>query len=80
MHDRTHALANLAQWSRTHRDCPSSVLADAYALAGDSSHTFRYLEAALAERDPGLLSVKWDAEYDAIRRDPRYRQIAARLP
>ena len=28
-------------------------------MAGDPKRTFEYLSAAAAERDPGLISVKW---------------------
>jgi len=75
MRDRAHALRDLEDFRRTHPECPADLLAAAYAMAGDPARAFDFLRAALSERDPGLISVKWDPEYEAIRRDPRYGEL-----
>ena len=75
MSDRVHAARNLEDWRRTHSDCTATTLAYAYAMTGDSSRALQYLQSAFAERDPGLISIKWDAEFDAVRRDARFTAI-----
>ncbi|HUB77561.1 MAG TPA: hypothetical protein VMB03_02135 [Bryobacteraceae bacterium] len=75
MHDRAHALRNVEDFRRAHTECPAALLATAYAMAGDANRTFDFLRAALSDRDPGLISVKWDPEFAAIRRDARFAEI-----
>ncbi|MGH9640337.1 MAG: tetratricopeptide repeat protein, partial [Bryobacteraceae bacterium] len=37
-----------------------------YAAADDKKDCFRYLERAFADRDPDLISLRWDPVYDTI--------------
>ena len=44
-----------------------------------SSASLGYLNEAVAERDPNLISLPFDAAFDPVRGDPRYAAILARI-
>ena len=46
--------------------------ARAYAQLDDPERAFSYMEEALTERSPGLVFLKVDRAWDAIRADPRF--------
>jgi TolB-like protein/aminoglycoside phosphotransferase (APT) family kinase protein len=46
--------------------------ARAYAQLGDTEQAFKYLEAAFADRSPGLVFLKVDRAWDRIRDDARF--------
>jgi eukaryotic-like serine/threonine-protein kinase len=46
--------------------------ARAYAQLGDKEQTFKYLDAAFADRSPGLVFLKVDRAWDLVRSDPRF--------
>ena len=46
--------------------------ARAYARLGGRNEVFEYLESAFADRDPGLVFLKVDHAWDAVRDDPRF--------
>jgi len=46
--------------------------ARAYAQLGETELTFKYLAAAFVDRSPGLVFLKVDRAWDAVRRDPRF--------
>jgi TolB-like protein/DNA-binding winged helix-turn-helix (wHTH) protein len=53
--------------------------ASRYALLNDKDQAFTWLEKAYAERSPQLFNLNVDPDYDAIRGDPRFKQLVSRL-
>jgi serine/threonine protein kinase/TolB-like protein/Tfp pilus assembly protein PilF len=50
-----------------------------YATVGEREKAFASLEAALAERSPGLVYLKVDRAWDPIRDDPRFTAVVRRV-
>jgi Tfp pilus assembly protein PilF len=57
----------------------SYAIALIYASLGESAEAFTWLERALAERDPFLVWIRIDPDFDAIRGDPRFEALAQRV-
>ena len=53
-------------------------LAAARAGSGDVEGAFQALEAAVQQRDRGLVSLQKDPVWDALRRDPRFAEVVRR--
>ncbi|MBX7173733.1 MAG: winged helix-turn-helix domain-containing protein [Pyrinomonadaceae bacterium] len=47
----------------------------AYQILGDFDKSFKYLEKSLEERNRWFLEITYDPEWDAIRNDPRYKDL-----
>ena len=54
-------------------------LANAYVQAGKREETIQTLGRGLAIRDPGLLQIRVDPEFDPIRSDPRYSELVRKI-
>jgi eukaryotic-like serine/threonine-protein kinase len=54
-------------------------LARLHAQIGDRQNAFAALEAAFAERSPGLVFLKVDRAWDRIRDDPRFAALVRRV-
>ena len=54
-------------------------LACGYARLGQSDEAFRNLEKAFEERDPGLLQIRVDPDFDNLRDDARYHRLVQRI-
>jgi len=54
---------------------PPSNIALISALQRDREKTILWLTEADKKRDPWLLQIKYDHEYDFIREDPRFKTI-----
>lgn len=82
--DPPAALRRIAKWRLEHlyRRASTSYVSP-YALAalhadlGDRDEALAALERAREERDPMLVSVNVDPAFDAVRTDPRFREIVA---
>ncbi|HMA11095.1 MAG TPA: hypothetical protein VKO83_04350, partial [Steroidobacteraceae bacterium] len=85
-HYRDYALA-MAAWTAGRRaesraalqrlideapDVFGAQIAMIHAWQGDRENTFRWLDRALAVRDPGLLDIQTRPEFDSFKSDPRY--------
>ncbi|MHC4986679.1 MAG: hypothetical protein ACYTFO_11060 [Planctomycetota bacterium] len=46
---------------------------------GEYDEAFQALEQALADREPGLIWLRWTHNYDPIRTDPRFQNIVDRV-
>ena len=53
--------------------------ARAHAQLGETEQAFSYFNAAFADRAPGLVFLKADREWDAIRGDPRFAAAVRRV-
>jgi TolB-like protein/DNA-binding winged helix-turn-helix (wHTH) protein len=53
--------------------------ARAHARVGDKNEAFRYLDAAFADKSPGLVFLKVDRAWDQIRNDARFRDAVKRI-
>jgi len=54
-------------------------LANAYAAAGMKDETLQTLAKGMPIRDPGLLQLRVDPDFDLIRGDPRYVELVRRI-
>ena len=54
-------------------------LAIAYAHLGENDRAFEQLQQCYAERDFGLLTLKNDPDFDALRSDPRFQDLLRRI-
>jgi TolB-like protein/DNA-binding winged helix-turn-helix (wHTH) protein/Tfp pilus assembly protein PilF len=57
---------------------PYGIAVD-YALVGDQTEAFRYLDKACEERDIWLTWIKVEHDFDALRSDPRYADLLRRM-
>jgi Tfp pilus assembly protein PilF len=65
---------------RSSRDYVSPFCFAVYdAARGQADSMFRYLQAALADRDPYLTRMDAEPYFDPFRSDPRYRDLMARM-
>jgi TolB-like protein/DNA-binding winged helix-turn-helix (wHTH) protein len=50
-------------------------IAQQYGYLGDKDKTLKYLEAAYRDRDPKLILVQTEPEFDFLHKEPRYQAI-----
>jgi DNA-binding SARP family transcriptional activator/TolB-like protein/Tfp pilus assembly protein PilF len=55
------------------------LLAELYALVGDTAKTFYWLEKALEDRDPSLPGIMCTPQYEPLRSAPRFRALMQRM-
>jgi tetratricopeptide (TPR) repeat protein len=55
-------------------------IAEVYAVLGDVSAVFRWLDRAVAANSPNLATLKNNPEFSVVHDDPRWATIAAKLP
>jgi len=60
-------------------DVFGAQIAMIHAWRGDRENAFRWLERALAVRDPGLLDIQTRPEFDAFKGDPRYQRALRQM-
>ncbi len=70
-------LQMLNNWLQTPEGAaiPAAVVAFHYMRLGDKESSLRFLNEAVVQRDPDLISLKWDPTFDPIRGDVRYKAI-----
>lgn len=79
---RAEAHAELRRLERLARERYVSAYdrATVHATLGDIERTFELLQRALDERAGLIAWLPWDPVFDALRADPRYERLLARLP
>jgi hypothetical protein len=55
-------------------------IAEVYAILGDPNAAFRWLMRALDVKSPNLQDLSTNPDLEAIRSDPRWQQLQARMP
>ena len=50
-----------------------------YASSGDKTRAFSYLDQAYAAREPEVLTIKVDPEWDGLRDDPRFSAMVKKI-
>jgi len=55
------------------------LIATAFAWRGEPEQAFAWLERAIAQHDPDLVSLKYDPILRKLRDDPRYRAALTKL-
>jgi serine/threonine-protein kinase len=58
---------------------PMHTFARLHTRLGEYDEAFQALEQALANREPGLIWLRWTHIYDPIRTDPRFQSIVDRV-
>ena len=78
---RTQASLVLDQVRSRSKDryAPPTSLAHAHAILGQWDSTLVWLERAADDRDPAVLKVSCEREYDPIRSHPRFQTLLRRL-
>jgi TolB-like protein/DNA-binding winged helix-turn-helix (wHTH) protein len=62
------------------RDSPSGMLlADIYSSLGDFTHAFEALEKGYRLREGGLILLNAEPNFDALRSDPRFKDLTRRV-
>ncbi|HKS76692.1 MAG TPA: winged helix-turn-helix domain-containing protein [Terriglobales bacterium] len=60
------------------RYVPALNLAESYMTIGDKESALRWLQTGYDERDSGIVFIGITPEYDSVRQDPRFLEIAAK--
>jgi tetratricopeptide (TPR) repeat protein len=81
MGDETEArrILNELESARSTKVISAWGLAVLHACLGDADDAFKWLEAAIDEKSPGLLLLRVHPRLDRIRNDPRYWPFVERL-
>jgi len=74
----TAARAALADMQRESTGAEFQI-AEAYAYLGDADQAFRWLEAAVASKDPGIMWLQGDPLLSGLIGDPRYAALLRKL-
>ncbi len=77
--NREKALDILEQLRTTKRYVSPASLATLYAALGDKDSAVKSLEKAYVERDSQLQVLKVDPAYDALRDDPRFKEMLRKM-
>lgn len=83
--DRSMAAINLVkEVEKKKRDSNEPAdevkIAEVYAVLGDASAVFRWLDRAITANSPNLASVKTNPDFNSVHDDPRWQEIVAKLP
>ena len=68
-------LAELASWTYV----PARAITDLYGALGELDLAFEWAHKAIGQRDPHMLTVKGDPNFDPMRSDPRYPALLQKM-
>lgn len=68
-------LMELASWTYVH----AHAVADLYGALGELDLAFKWAHKAIDERDPHMLTVKGDPNFEPLRSDPRYPALLKQM-
>jgi tetratricopeptide (TPR) repeat protein len=54
-------------------------IAEVYSKRGEIDEAFKWLELAIAERDPGVTHAKVNPRFKALHGDPRWREFLSKM-
>jgi TolB-like protein/cytochrome c-type biogenesis protein CcmH/NrfG len=69
----------LAEILRDHADGDAYQIAEIYADRGEVDEAFRWLDRAIAERDPGVTHLRASPRFRSLHADPRWPSFLIRL-
>ena len=82
--DRSMAAINLVKEvekkKREGEPADEVKIAEVYAVLGDPSAVFRWLDRAITANSPNLASVKTNPDFNSVHDDPRWQEIVGKLP
>lgn len=55
-------------------------IAEVYAILGDASAVFRWLDRAIVANSPNLGTVKTNPDFNTVHDDPRWQDMVGKLP
>jgi hypothetical protein len=62
-----------------HQETAAVQIAQAYAYRGERNQALDWLERAVLERDPGMINVKTDPMFAALRGESRYKAVLRKM-
>ena len=74
-----HRQTSDAERRSTHQYISPMLLAYLYAQLGQREKTLTLLEAGFRDRDPQLLGIQNDANFDFLHTDERYRSLIKKI-
>jgi lipopolysaccharide biosynthesis regulator YciM len=82
--DRSMAAINLVKEverkKRAGEPADEVKIAEVYAVIGDPSAVFRWLERAIVANSPNLGTVKTNPDFNSVHDDPRWQDVVSKLP
>jgi len=69
----------LRKLSKQFADRSAFLIAEAYAMRGETDAAFAWLERAHTQRDTGLSEIKWSPEFSVLHEDPRWRAFVKKM-
>ena len=73
------AAAALTELEKTAAADAPTEIARVYALFGERDLSFKWLDHSYEVRDPGIVDIKRDRDFDALRSDPRYVRFLQKM-
>lgn len=73
------AAAALAELEKTAAADAPAEIARVYALLGERDLSFKWLDHSYELRDPDIVDIKRDRDFDALRTDPRYVRFLQKM-
>ena len=54
-------------------------MANPFAFAGDKEQTLKYLEAAVRDHQPNIITLQYEGIFDFLHNEPRYRAVVEKI-
>jgi tetratricopeptide (TPR) repeat protein len=71
--------AALARLIEAYHDTAAVQIAQAYAYRGERAKALDWLDRAVDQRDPGIINIKTDPMFAALRGDTRYKAVLRKM-
>jgi len=76
---RTESDAALEELTRFNAETAAYQIVQVHAFRGERDRSFEWLERALRQRDPGLITMKTDPLLDSLHADPRWPDFLKKI-
>jgi tetratricopeptide (TPR) repeat protein len=77
--DRRASDAALGKLIALYKDSSAIQIAQTYAFRGERDKAFEWLNAAILQKDPGLVNIKTDPLFAGLHGDPRFSAVLHRM-